>query len=202
MMRVLTRHFSERHGAGISCSGSAVHLARVEPTTRFSTGGDSVKQLIQSGPFSHRQVSPKWTARAAGGAARPPKAFPQQSSFSYRETSYFRKRRPSTSAAAEWQNARPNSAGRPAGLSTSATSTSSGRVRSEKNAVPTGGAGPGETSAVHVATLTRLRMGVVLRTGFSNRQHRDSMPQRIPDHQGSRSRTTILVCRSSLGSSK
>jgi hypothetical protein len=45
--------------SGISCSGSAVHLARVEPTTRFSTDGDSIQQLIQPGPLNHRQVSPE-----------------------------------------------------------------------------------------------------------------------------------------------
>src|ERR1035437_3989424 len=45
--------------SGISCSGNAVHLARVEPTTRFSTDGDSIQQLIQPGPLNHRQVSPE-----------------------------------------------------------------------------------------------------------------------------------------------
>ena len=34
--------------------------------------------------------------------------------------------------------------------------------------------------------------GVVLRTGLSNRQHRDRMPQRTRDHQGSRLRRTIV----------
>src|ERR1035437_2199566 len=50
---------SDAMASGISCSGSAVHLARVEPTTRFSTDGDGVQQLIQPGPLSHRQVSPE-----------------------------------------------------------------------------------------------------------------------------------------------
>src|SRR5674476_1011089 len=45
--------------SGISCSGSAVHLARVEPTTRFSTDGDIIQQLIQPEPLNHRQVSPE-----------------------------------------------------------------------------------------------------------------------------------------------
>jgi hypothetical protein len=46
-------------GSGISCSGSAVLLARVEPTARFPANDDSVQQLIQSAPLSHRQVSPE-----------------------------------------------------------------------------------------------------------------------------------------------
>src|SRR5664280_1129276 len=46
-------------GSGISCSGSAVLLARVEPTARFPANDDSVQQLIQSGPLSHRPVSPE-----------------------------------------------------------------------------------------------------------------------------------------------
>ena len=64
-------------------------------------------------------------------------------------------------------------------------------IREERGAHRRGRTGrdvSGPRGCVHLS-----ENGVVLRTGFSNRQHRDRMPQRTLDHQGSRPRTTIVI---------